>query len=173
MQEYNRNIHIRDLFMNAQLANVFPQFDAGEKLQNMYSQAKTEERVKKYLVAALNGKITPDGDIAVNGKQAAVLARVRTLQAIIESFINNTPKIVQALRKNTPLYLPYATLKQLEDTKTTAGKIKAMRAVMDNFQYNPDLGALNSVKKENPEQFDRNKKAWEKKVGYSRRLKKV
>ena len=172
MQEYNRNIHIRDLFMNAQLANVFPQFDAGEKLQNVYSQAKTEERVKKYLVAALNGKITPERDIAVNGKQAAVLARVRTLQAIIESFINNTPKIVQALRKNTPLYLPYATLKQLENTKSTAAKIKAMRAVMDNFQYNSDMNALNSVKNEKPEQFAKNKRAWERKVGY-RRLKRV
>ncbi len=82
------------------------------------------------------------------------------------------PKVVQALRKNTPLYLPYATLKQLEETKTTAAKIKAMRAVMDNFQYNSDMGALNSVKNEKPEQFARNKKAWEKKVGY-RRLKRV
>ena len=39
---------------------------------------------------------------------------------------------------------------------------------MDNFQYNPDMGALNSVKNENPEQFAKNKKAWEKKVGYRR-----
>ena len=97
---------------------------------------------------------------------------MRTLQAIIESFINNTPKIVQALRKNTPLYLPYATLKQLENTKSTAAKIKAMRAVMDNFQYNSDMNALNSVKNEKPEQFAKNKRAWERKVGY-RRLKRV
>ena len=172
MQEYNNRIRTRDVFMNAQLAGVFPQFEPDERLQNAYSFAKTEERVKKYLVAALNGKITPDGDIAVNGKQAAVLARVRTLQAIIESFINNTPKIVQALRKNTPLYLPYATLKQLETTKSTAAKIKAMRAVMDNFQYNSDMNALNSVKNEKPEQFAKNKRAWERKVGYGR-LKRV
>lgn len=172
MQEYNRNIRMRDLFMNAQLANVFPQFDPGEKLQNVYSHAKTEERVQKYLVAALNGKITTDGDIAVKGKHAAVLSRVRTLQAIIESFINNIPKIVQALRKNTSLYLPYATLKQLENTKSTAAKIKAMRAVMDNFQYNTDCDALNSVKHEKSGQFAKHKREWEAKVGY-RRLKKV
>lgn len=172
MQEYNRNIRMRDLFMNAKMSNIFPQFGAGERLQNVYSHAKTEERVQKYLVAALNGKITPDGDIAVNGKHAAVLARVRALQAVIESFINNTPKIVQALRKNTPLYLPYATLKQLEQTKSTAAKIKAMREIMANFQYNTDCDALNSVKHEKPEQFAKNKRAWETKVGY-RRLKKV
>lgn len=172
MQQYNNSLRMRDLFMNPKLAGVFPQFALGERLQNVYSFAQTEKRVQDYLVAALNGTITADGSIAVKGKQQAVLSRVRALQAVIEGFINDMPKVVQALRKNTPLYLPYATLKQLEDSKTTAAKIKAMRAVMDNFQYNPDLGALNSVKKENPEQFDRNKKAWEKKVGY-RRLKKV
>lgn len=172
MQQYNNLIRMRDLFMNPKLAGVFPQFDPGERLQNVYSFAQTEKRVRDYLVAALNGKITADGDIAVKGKQPAVLSRVRALQAVIEGFINDMPKVVQALRKNTPLYLPYATLKQLEETKTTAAKIKAMRAVMDNFQYNSDMGALNSVKNEKPEQFARNKKAWEKKVGY-RRLKRV
>ena len=172
MQQYNNLIRMRDLFMNEKLAGVFPQFDPGERLQNVYSFAQTEKRVRDYLVAALNGKITSDGEIAVKGKQQTVLSRVRALQAVIEGFINDMPKVVQALRKNTPLYLPYATLKQLEETKTTAAKIKAMRAVMDNFQYNSDMGALNSVKNENPEQFARNKKAWEKKVGY-RRLKRV
>ena len=158
--------------MNPKLADVFPQFEKGEKLQNVYSFAKTEERVKKYLVAALNGKITADGDITVKGKKEAVLSRVRAMQAVIEGFINDMPKVVQALRKNTPLYLPYATLKQLEETKSSAAKIKAMKAVMDNFQYNSDLGALNTIKNEKPEQFARNKKTWEKKVGY-RRLKKA
>lgn len=172
MQQYNNLIRMRDLFMNPQLAGVFPQFAPGERLQNVYSFAQTEKRVSDYLVAALNGKMTADGEIVVKGKQQTVLSRVRALQALIESFINDMPKVVQALRKNAPLYLPYATLKQLEETKTTAAKIKAMRAVMDNFQYNSDMGALNSVKNEQPEQFARNKKAWEKKVGY-RRLKKV
>ncbi len=167
---YNNRLRMRDLFMNPQLASVFPQFDRDERFQNVYSFAKTEERVKKYLVAALNGVITADGSIAVNGKHDVVLNHVRALQSTIEGFINDAPKIVQTLRKNPPLYLPYATLKQLQDIKSTAGKIKAMRAVMDNFQYNEDLGALNSVKHEKPTQFERNKKAWEKKVGY-RRLK--
>lgn len=172
MRQYNNLIRMRDIFMNPALAGVFPQFAPGERLQNVYSFAQTEKRVRDYLVAALNGKITADGDIAVKGKQPAVLSRVRALQAIIEGFINNMPKVVQALRENTPLYLPYATLKQLEETKTTAAKIKAMRAVMDNFQYNSDMNALNSVKNEKPEQFAKNKRAWERKVGY-RRLKRV
>ncbi len=172
MREYNNRLRMRDLFMNPQLANVFPQFNSGKPLKNVYSFAETEESVQNYLVAALNGKITADGEIFVNGKHDEILNRVRALQSAIESFVNNTPNIVQALRDNTPLYLPYATKKQLQEITSTAAKIKAMQAVMENFQYNSDCGALNSVKHENPEQFARNKRAWERKVGY-RRLKRV
>ena len=73
--------------MNPNLDGIFPQFEKGEKLQNVYSFAKTEERVRKYLVKALNGKLLTDGSIAVNGKHQAVLSRVRALQAVIEGFI--------------------------------------------------------------------------------------
>lgn len=158
--------------MNPALEGILPQFSPSDKLQNVYSFAEIESRVQKYLAGALNGTITGEGELIVNGKQQQVLSRVRQLQPLIEGFFNNLPKVVQALRRNTPLYLPYATKKQLEDITTPAGKTKAMQAVMDNFQYNTDLGALNSVKNEKPEQFARNKKAWETKVGY-RRLKKV
>lgn len=172
MQQYNNNLRMRDLFMNPALAGVFPQFKPTDKLQNVYSFAEVEARVLKYLAAALNGTVAGNGELVVHGKHQAVLSRVRALQPLIEGFFNNMPKVAQALRRNTPLYLPYANKKQLEDITTPAGKAKAMRAVMDNFQYNTDLGAPNSVKHERPEQFARNKKAWEKKVGY-RRLKQV
>jgi hypothetical protein len=67
--------------------------------------------------------------------------------------------------------LPYATKKQIEDIKTPAQKQRALKLVLDNLQYNSNLGALNSVKNESPEQFTRNKKAWETRVG--RRLKRI
>ncbi len=172
MQQYNNRIRTRDIFMNPKLVGVFPQFEPGEQLQNVYSFAQTEKRVCDYLVAALNGEITADGIIAVNGKHETVLNLVRALQAVIEGFINDMPKVIQALRNNTPLYLPYVSVKQLQNTDTLEAKIKAMQAVMDNFQYNSDLDALNSIKHEKPAQFERNKHAWEKKVGY-RRLKRV
>lgn len=171
MQQYNNRLRMQDLFMNPALARVFPQFTPGAKLKNVYSFAETEEKVLKYLASALNGTITGASELVVRGKQQAVLSRVRQLQPLIESFFNNIPKVAAALRKNAPLYLPYAARKQLEDIKTPAGKIKALRAVMDNFQYNTDLGALNSVKHERPELFRKNKSAWERKVGYKGRLK--
>ena len=172
MQQQYNSFGMRDLFQNAALEGIFPQFNKNEKLKNIYSFAEVEERVQKYLATALNGTVTGDGELTVNGKHKTVLRQVRQMVPLIESFFDNTPKIAAGIRRNTRLYLPYATRKQMEDIKTPAGKIKAMKAVMDNFQYNSDLNALNSVKNENPEQFSRNKKAWEKKVGY-RRLKKI
>ena len=169
---YNNRLRMQDLFMNPALAGVFPQFKRGEKLQNVYSYAEVEKRVAEYLANALNGTITGDGEITVRGKQQDVLGHVRRLQGLIESFFNNTPKVVAALRRNTPLYLPYATLKQLERLQSTDSKIKAMQAVMDNFQYNTDFGSLNTVRRERNEQFAEHKREWEAKVGY-RRLKKV
>lgn len=127
-------------------------------MQNVYSFAEVERRVQEYLSSALNGTVTGDGEITVNGKQKAVLSQVRQLQSLIEGFFNNMPKVVSALRRNTPLCLPYATQRQLANITTTEGKIKAMQAVMDNFQYNTDLCALNSVKHENAEQFAKHKR---------------
>jgi hypothetical protein len=172
MNEYNKQFGLRDIFMNPALAGVFPQFEQNERLQNVYSFAETEARVQKYLVGALNATVTGNGEITVKGKHGTVLRRVRQLQPLIEGLFNNMPKVAQALRANTRLYLPYATQKQMEDIKTPAGKQRALKLVLDNFQYNSDLGALNSIKNEPPEQFNRNKKAWETRVGH-RRLKHI
>lgn len=172
MKKYNNRIRMRDLFMNEKLAGVFPQFVAKDTARGAYTLAEIKTKVCEYLAAALNGTVTGAGELSVNGNQRAVLSRVQRLQPLIESLYNNMPKVAQALRNNATLYLPYATRKQIEDIRSTDGKIKAMQAVMDNFQYNDELGTLNSVRKEKPEQFARNKKQWERKVGY-RRLKKV
>lgn len=171
IKRYNNQFGMRDLFMNPNLSGIFPQFSPNEKLQNVYSFAKTEKRIQEYLVSVFNGTVTDDGAIAINGKKHSVLSRIRALKPLLEGFMNDMPKVVQALRRNTPLYLPYATLKQIEDIKTTSGKVKAMQAVMDNFQYNEDFGALNSVKNEGSSVFEKNRKAWSNKVG--KRLKKV
>ena len=113
MQQYNNLIRMRDLFMNPQLDGVFPQFTPNKQSQNMDLLTQTEELVRDYLVTTLNGKVTADGDIVVGGEKKTVLIQVRDAQDVIEGFISDMPKVVQALRKNTPLYLPYATLKHL------------------------------------------------------------
>lgn len=152
------------------MEGILPQFESGEKIKNVYSFAEVERKVLRYLASALNGTVTGDGELVVNGKHDTVLNRVRLLKPLIEGFFDNMPKVAAALRRNVPLYMPYANRKQLEETRTPAGKIKAMQSVMDNFQYNADLGALNSVKKERPDTFTRKKQQWEQKVGYDRSL---
>lgn len=159
--------------MNPAMEGILPQFERGVKVQNVYSFAEVEQRVLKYLAGALNGAITGNGELLVNGKQQAVLSRVRQLQPLIEAFFDNMPKVAAAIRKNKTFYLPYANCSQIEETKTAAGKAKVLQGVMDNFQYNTELGSLNGVKKEPPETFARKKRQWEQKVGYFRRLKKI
>lgn len=172
MNQYNNQFGAADLFMNPAMAGVFPQFTENDKLKNVYSFAETEKRVQNYLVGVLNGTVTGDGEIVVRGQHQSILNKIRHLQPLIEGLFNNMPKVVQAIRKNTPLYLPYATKKQIEDIKTPAQKQRALQLVMDNLQYNSEFGALNSVKREAPERFAQNKKKWEQKVNY-RRLKKI
>ena len=153
--------------MNPALAKVFPQFDSTINA-NLYSDEKIKSMVLKYLANALNGTVTDAGELVVCGDHKTVLNHVRRLQPLIESLYNSIPKVTEAFRNNVSLYLPYATRKQIEEIKTIAEKVKAMNAVMDNFQYNTELGALNSVKNERSDQFAKNKTAWEQKVGYRR-----
>jgi hypothetical protein len=164
---------MRGLFQNPALAGVFPQFGKGEteRPQNAPSYAETERRVQSYLAAALNGSVTGDGEITVKGKHQTVLNRVRLLQPLIEGLFDNAPKVAAAVRKDAPLYLPYATRKQIEDLKSPAGKTRALSEAVDNLQYNAALGALNGVKNEPPAQFERNRREWETKVGM--RLKRI
>jgi 16S rRNA G1207 methylase RsmC len=169
--QYNK-YNARELFMNDKLAHLFPQFSQNEQLRNVYSFADTERRVQNYLVRALNGTTTADGEIVVNGQHRSVLNRVRQLQPLIEGIFNNMPKIVKAIRRNTMLYLPYATKKQMEDISTPAARVKALQAIAENLQYNTEMGALNSIKKEVPERFAKNKRAWDARVGH-RRLKRI
>lgn len=172
MAEYTHIIGMRDLFMNPELRGILPQMD-GLKLQNVYSFAEVEKRVQQYIVQVFGGESTGDGEIVINGKQPQVLARINQLKPLIEGFFNNMPKIVAGIRRNTPLYLPYASVAQLKAVKNVAAKIRAMKMVMDNFQYDDSLGATNSVLHEQDrEYFARRQRAWKKRVGY-RRLKEV
>lgn len=172
MKEYMR-FSARDLFMNPAMEGILPQFERGSKLQNVYSFAEVENKVLKYLAGALNGTITGNGELTVQGKHQAVMNRVRQLQPLIETFFDNMPRVAAAIRQNRTFYLPYANRKQIEETQTAAGKAKVMKCVLENFQYNAELGGLNSVKKEPPETFSRKKRQWEQRVGYHGRLKQV
>lgn len=158
--------------MNPALEGIFPQFDKIENLQDVYSFANTEERVKKYLIRVLRARETDGGELIAKGKQYMILRRVQELAPLIEGLFKDMPKVVKALRANTKLYLPYATIKQMAGISGREAKQRALKFVLDNFQYNSDFGALNSIKNQSPAMFARYKREWELKVNY-RRLKQI
>jgi hypothetical protein len=162
---YNNIFKMRDLFANPALAKVFPQFERGANLQNVYSFAQTERRVLEYLKNVFNGAITGEGKLTVKGKHKDVLRRLTQLQGAIEELFNSMPSVVKNLRNNTKLYLPYATLSQIGSLNTPYKKYMAMRAVLDNIRYNPDFNSQSSIK--NPSaQYMKQQNAWKKKVGF-------
>ena len=165
---YNNLFKMQDLFANPNLAGVFPQFDKARPKQGYanYSLAETEKRVQNYLVGVLNGVLTGQGEIQVKGQYKSVLNRVRQLQPLIEGLFNSLPSIQKNLRKNTALYLPYATLGQIAELNTPYKKQQAIKAVLDNLNYNPDFQSANSVQSNSPVSFQKRQAAWKKKTGW-------
>jgi hypothetical protein len=164
--KYNDIFKMRDLFMNPKLAGVFPQFERGVRLQNVYSFAQVERRILEYLKNVFNGSVTDEGELIVRGKKIDVLRRVTQLQGAIEVFFNNMPSIVKNLRSNTKLYLPYATLSQIEGLNTAYKKYGAMREVLENVNYNPNFSSQNGIQSPSALPYQKRQDAWKKKVGF-------
>lgn len=162
---YNQRFSMHDLFYNPQLKNIFPQFERGGRLQNVYSFAEVERRVTEYLKNALNGSISGEGELTVNGKHKQVLRQVRGLQAVIENFFNSMPSVVVNLRRNTKLYTPFITVEELKDINSPQKKKQAMQVVLDNINYNPDFESERG-RQGKPLNFRKQQAAWMKKVGY-------
>lgn len=153
---------MRDLFANPEMQDVFPQF-AG-KLQNVYSFAAVEKRIKSYLKNAFSARESSDGGLIVRGKHMDVLKKVTAMKTTLENLFNNTPAIVKNIRSNSKVYLPYTTTLQVANLKTPAQKIRALNYVLENINYNPDFRSMNRIKAPTP--FEIRQKRWEKKVGY-------
>lgn len=157
---------IQDLLMNPRMANVLPQFDRNTPLQNVYSYTEIEKRVLEYLKTTLKGQIVGDGELIVVGKQKAVLRRIKGFKKAIEDFFNVTPALVKNLRKNTKLYMPYSTLKQIEDIKSAEQKKAALNAILDNIRYNPDMDSDTALIGKFTMPFRERQAEWQKRVGY-------
>lgn len=162
---YN-HIGLRDLLQNRALASVLPQFPKSMPLQNVYSYAKVEEMVAKYITKLLpKSKYDGEGEIIARGKHETVLKQVRNAVPMIETFFNSTPSIVKNIRRNTKLYLPYNTIGQMEGIKATEDKLKLMQEILENITYNPDFNTVQSIDKT----YARLQAQWKKKVGYKER----
>ncbi len=166
----NNNIRMKDLFQNPNMASVFPQFTKDDKLQNVYTFSWVDAKIKDYLKHCLNAQIQGD-EVIVEGKKNAVLKTVQTMKWTIESFFNNLPNITKNIRHNTALYMPVRDLRELQNLTTQEQKLAALNIVLDNLNYNPDFGSLNSVKVYNTTMsFFQRQSLWQNKVGYRRKI---
>lgn len=163
--KYSQDFTMQELFTNKKLDKVFPQFKQG-KLQNVYSFRDTEERVLQFLKGLLNGRVVNESDLQVKGQHRDVLRRVKASKWLIEDIINNTPAIVKNIRKNAKLYLPYATIDSISGITDYDKKMQALKEVMDNLNYNPDMQGNTRLKSNVPMSYLKRQEAWKKKVGY-------
>lgn len=164
----NNSIRMKDLFQNPTMANIFPQFTEDDKLQNVYSFDWVDKKIKDYIKNALGATIQGD-NIIVEGSKSKVLQEVQTMKWTIESFFNNMPSIVKNIKNNTPVYMPVKSLNELHKITTQEQKLAVLNIVLDNLNYNPDFGSLNSVKVYNSKlSFFQRQNIWQNKVGYRR-----
>ena len=160
-----KHIGLRDLLQNKTLSSVLPQFPKSMQLQNVYSYAKVEEMVAKYLTKLLgHSKYDGVGGILTKGSFDAVLQRVKNAVPMIETFFNSTPSVVKNIRRNTKLYLPYNTIGQIKGIKSTEDKLKLLQQILENITYNPEFNTTQTGYKQGT--FLREQALWKKKVGY-------
>lgn len=164
--KYNNNFKMQDFFQNPQMANVFPQFEKGEKLQNVYSFEWINKKVKDYLKNALNAQDNGNG-LLVFGKHNKVLKDLQLMKWTIEAFINNIPSVTKNIRKNTSLYTPFTNLSQLSSVTDERQKLAIMNIILDNINYNPDFETKNSVQVYGTtKSYQQRQEEWMKKVNY-------
>lgn len=136
---YSNRFKLRDLFMNPRLEKIFPQFNENEPHASAQSLKKMRERVKQFVVTALNGCVTGENEITVKGQHKQVLARVKRLAPLLEQTYGNLDKINRHLKTNTKLYTPFKSVAELEGIKTFQKRLFALQAVLDNLTYNPNF----------------------------------
>lgn len=157
---------MQDLFMNPALKNILPQFGRKEPVQQVYSFAEQKRQIKEYLRGLFSA--VQSGDmLKVKGKQPKVLKQVQEIRTTIEQLFNSMPSISKNIRANTHVYMPFATIKQMQDISTADGKIRALRAILDNINYNPNFKSMNTITRDIPQMnFYRMQAQWMREVGY-------
>ncbi len=164
--QFNNKFGMKDLFMNKELKNIFPQFTNKDGLRNVYSFEWINKKVEEYLKNVFNGRIAGD-EIIIKGKYKERFKQIKGMEKLIENLFNNIPAITKNIRKNTRLITPFQCVDQLKNITDPQKKVQAMGIVFDNLNYNPDFNSQ--------DRFDgryygldylRRQQIWLKDVGY-------
>ncbi len=166
--QFNNKIKMRDLFQNASLENILPQFNNDDKLQNVQSFEWVSKKVAEYIKNALGAKYEGDS-IIVEGKKSKIIREISSLKYTIESYFNCLPAIAKNIRKNTAVYLPFNSIEQIKNLKTPEQKAMLLNAVLDNVNYNPDFQDMNNKNIDiyaSGISYEKRQAAWAEQVGY-------
>lgn len=165
--QFNNKFGMKDLFMNRQLKNIFPQFTRQDKLQNVYKFEWIEKKVAEYIKNVFNGRMS-NGEIIIRGKFKDKFKEIKAMQTLIEDMFNNMPAITKNVRKNTKLITPFQCVEQLKEINEPSKKLQVMQIVMDNLNYNPDFQSQDRFRsKYLPNDYYKRQQIWMNQVGYN------
>ena len=164
--QFNDKFSMKDLFMNKEMKNLFPQFTKKDGLKNVYSFAWVDKKVAEYIRSVFGGRIV-ENEVIIPGKHKQRLKEIKAMQKLIEDMFNNMPAITKNIRHNSRLITPFQCIDQLKEIKEPKQKIQAMQVIFDNLNFNPEFKSENRFKTISKDRnFAKKQEKWFKEVGY-------
>ena len=164
--QFNTKFTMKDLFMNKELKNLFPQFTKKDGLKNVYSYEWVEKKVADYIQSVFGGYKNGD-KIIVKGDYKDTFNQLRSMKSLIEDMFNNMPAITKNIRKNTKLITPFQCVDQLKKIQDPHQKMQAMQIILDNLNYNPDFQSQNRFRNNTmTSNYYKRQEIWLRLVGY-------
>lgn len=165
--QFNDKFRMKDLFINEEFKNIFPQFTEKDGLKNVYSFEWINKKVKDYLKNAFNGRMVGD-EIIIKGKFKEKFKQIKGMQTLIEDLFNNIPAITKNIRKNAKLITPFQCKSQLKEITDPQKKIQVMQIIFDNLNYNPDFQSQGRFRSEFlSSNYFKRQQIWLEAVGYN------
>lgn len=159
---FNNNFSVKNLFMNKELASVFPQFSKSDNYSDVRNNDWVERKMQAYLVKMLGGKMR-QGDIILNGTKQEKMSEIMALIPIVQQLFNKLPSVFNgALSPTKKLWTPFISIDQIKENTSLRQKVSILQIVLDNFKYNPDFEQKTEKKTHG---FYKAQKEWMKKVG--------
>lgn len=163
---YNDKFGMRDFFCNDELKGVVPQIKPkdlrADKLSDYKICMRCRDVLKDYLGGSAKGYT-----VTVEGKpKSSVLSAVRSCATVLEGMFNNSEQLLDGIRSNRKLYTSVASLSQVKGFNYNGQKLKLLKEILDNINYNPDFNSENSIASGSPVPYKERQEKWKKKVGY-------
>lgn len=163
---YNNKFGMRDFFCNKELTGIVPQIKPKDlesgKLSDYKICMRCRDVIKDFVGGAAKGYT-----ITVEGKpKSTVLSAVRLCATVLEGMFNNSEELLDGIKSNKKLYTSAASISQVKGFVYNREKLKFLKEILDNMNYNPEFNSENSIASNSPVPYKERQEKWMKKVGY-------